>query len=61
MPRIDLPSMAAPVARDGDAGPEAVGGVHEAGGGAGVQAQPVHDLDLALDHEGFFSRISLAT
>jgi hypothetical protein len=26
-----------------------------------VQAQPVHDPDFALDHEGFFSRISLAT
>jgi hypothetical protein len=26
-----------------------------------VQAQPVHDPDFALDHDGFFSRISLAT
>jgi len=35
--------------------------VHEAGGRTGVQAQPVHDPHFALDHEGFFSRISLAT
>ena len=40
---------------------EAVGGVHEARGGAGVQAQPVRDPHLAPDHDGFFSRISLAT
>ena len=61
MPRMDLPSMAAAVAAQRDAGAEAVGGVHEARRGAGVQPQPVHDAHLAQDQGVFFSRISLAT
>ena len=57
----ELVNAARNIVGDGDAGPEPVGGVHETRGGAGVQAQPVHDAHLALDHDGFFSRISLAT
>ncbi len=56
-----LPVHRPPVPRHRDARAEAVRGVDEAGGRPRVEAQPVHDPDLARDHACFFSRISLAT
>ena len=51
----------AAAARQRDARAIAAGSVDESRRGPGVQPQPVTDLDLALDHQDFFSSTSLAT